>query len=311
MALWATLVSSVVMATGFTFGLLAKSIDDSNFVDTWRGCSDAARQTGDECVLLGGRGAAHPRVQVRALQEALSSGNFDALAISVVNSQLVARTLVSARIPIITFDSPFDAENADMSQTYVGIDNVDFGRALAGVAKELRPTGGSICLMSAVHDPNLMLRVEGVRQALSGDPMFPPNQRLKGEGGWIEADRCPWNSADSIERTMSQLAMTFGVIKPDVFLSVGHWPVIDAAAYRSTVEPFRDELVERKRIVIAAVGKVSPDMQGLMNDQLVHGYVSIDFYETGRLTYRAMKQLVEGKTVPSTVIIPNTVQIVR
>lgn len=310
-ALALALVPGPVSATGLNFGILGKSVDDANFVDAWRGCADAARKSGDSCVHLGAAGAAQSRLQVLAIQDALASGDFDALAISVINSALVARAVAPARVPVITFDSPFDAAHDELSRSYVGIDNLAFGQALGRLARRFKPTGGTICLMTAAQDPNLTQRVWGVRQVLSGDARLPMGQRLNGEGGWFESARCPWNSGDSNSRTMAELALTLSVLKPDVFLSVGHWPVIDPVAFRATVEPFREALTRRERVVIAAVGKITPDMERLMSDRLVHGYVSVNFYETGRLAYRTMKQLVEGLPVPGKVDIPSTVRPAR
>jgi len=306
-----TLMTGSVAAEGLHFGILGKSVDDANFVDAWRGCADAAKKAGDACVHLGSSGAAQPRLQVNAIEDALASGNFDAIAISVTNSTLVARAIAPAQFPVITFDSPFDAEHDAISRSYVGIDNLAFGRALGDLARRFKPSGGTVCLMTAAHDPNLMLRVQGVRQALSADRGFPAGQRLEGQGGWTESVRCPWNSGDRSDRAMTELALTLSVIKPDVFLSVGHWPVVDPAVFRDVVTPFRGDLEGGKSVVIAAVGKITPEMAQLLSDRLVRGYVSVDFYETGRLAYRTMKQLVEGLPVPEKVNIPNTVRVVR
>jgi len=305
------LVSGSVCAQGLSFGIVGKSLDDVNFVDAWRGCADAAKKVNDECVHLGGMGAAHPRLQVRAIQKALGDDRFDALAVSITNSELIARALASAQIPVITFDSPFDPDQAAASRSYVGIDNVAFGRDLGRVARSLRPQGGTVCFMTAAHDPNLMERLWGARQALSGDTQFPKGARLKGEGGWTESERCPWNSGDTVARTMAELAMTFSVVQPDVFLSVGHWPVANPSMFRDTVAPFRPDLVSGRCLVIAAVGHISPGMKALMDDKLVHGYVSVDFYETGRLVFQTMKRLVEGRPVPPKVTLPSTVLMVR
>ena len=54
-------------AEGLRFGILGKSTDDINFVDTWRGCDSEAQRFGDQCLYLGNAGPAHLRSQSRAI----------------------------------------------------------------------------------------------------------------------------------------------------------------------------------------------------------------------------------------------------
>jgi ribose transport system substrate-binding protein len=297
-AFFATLICATE-AYALTFAVLGKSMDDHNFVAAWRGCDEEARAHGDRCVHIGSRGAATPGLQVRALQQALKSKRFAAMAISVTHSDLIAAEIIEATIPIVTFDSPLNAKDAALSRTYVGTDDLALGRDLARIALRFRPRGGTLCLMTAANDPNLALRVQGVRQQLSGNPHIPEQQRLNGERGWTELARCPWNSADKVDRTMDQVTATLTHLTPDVFLSVGHWPVMNPAAYRRTVTPFRKRLAGKTPIVIVVVGALQPAYRALMDDGLVHGYVSIDFVGMGRLTYLRMKEAQGGKPLPA------------
>lgn len=291
-------------AGGRHFGLLGKSVDDSNFVDAWRGCQAAASEQGDECVHLGAGGEAHARRQAAAVRQAVESHQYDALAISVMNSPMVRQALNASRMPVITFDSPFNADHAGAQSAYVGIDNEAFGASLGQMARQLRTAGGTICIMTAAHDTNLELRLLGARRALSGDPTFAPGKRLNGEGGWTEAPRCPFETGDSVPRTMTEINLIMAKIRPDVLLSTGHWPVIDAAAYRKTVAPYQDRLRNQRHVVVVGIGKATADITALMENGLLHGYVSIDFPNMGRESYDVMRRLVEGKTVPDKVVSP-------
>lgn len=286
---------TTLLAAGLTFGIVGKSVDDGNFIDAWQGCADEAKRFGDQCLHLGGRGPSQPRMQAQAIEEALASKQFDALAISVTSSRFIAKAVGNASMPIFTFDSPFAAAESHLSRAYIGTDNLAFGRALAKIARQLRPQGGSVCIITAMHDPNLQQRVRGVRQELSGDPALSGEQNLAGEGGWSETRRCPWNSADDPNHTMNALSITFNQLQPDVIISVGHWPVLDAQAYRKTVQPVQQALQQKQRIVIVGVGKIHPPQAALLRDKLVHGYVSIDFPKMGKLTYQVMKAAKEGR----------------
>jgi ribose transport system substrate-binding protein len=296
-----------VQAGGHTFAIIGKSAD-TNFLAAGRGCAEAAERNGDTCVLLASTGPAHPRLQERVVADALKSRRYDALAISVTRSDMIARALHGATIPVTTFDSPFAAPEQASARSYLGVDNVLAGRELGHIARQLKPAGGTICLMTSAHDANLAQRVAGARQALSGNPAFPRDARLKGEGGWTETARCPWNSNDTVERTMAELETTLAAIRPDVFLSVGHWPLADIAAYRKTVQPYRDQLAARRIIMIAASGAMDPDRVSLMQEKLIHGYISIDFVQLGKLCYEEMEDAVSGR--PARVLPPMPVSVI-
>lgn len=303
------LAPQIALAAGLTFGIVGKSVDDGNFVDTWQGCQDEAKRFGDQCVHLGAHGPSQPRAQAQAIDEALKINQFDALAISVTSSKFIAQTLQGSNMPVFTFDSPFEAKDASLSRAYIGTDNLAFGRALAKIAKKLRPQGGSICIITAMHDPNLALRVRGVRQELSGNKEASAEQRLEGAGGWSEAKRCPWNSGDDPVHTMTALTITLNKLLPDVILSVGHWPVLDTVGYRMAVQPMQQDLIDKKKLVIVGVGKIQPEQAALMRDKLVHGYVSIDFPKMGKLTYQVMKAAAEGKPFAPVTYTPDVVVI--
>ena len=293
-AVW---LGAATLAHGLTFGLVGKSRDDPNFVRAWQGCALEAKKSGDECLHFGGLGAADPRFQKQAIEEALRTHRLDGLAISVTASDVVAQAFQGSKVPVVTFDSSFNAPYAHLSRAYVGTDNLAFGHDLANAAKRLRPQGGTVCLMTAANDLNLAQRVLGVRQGLAANRQLPAGQRLTGEGGWTELARCPWNSADQTDRAMTELAITLKHLKPDVFISVGHWPVVDVAAYRQAVAPYQADLVAKHPVMVVGVGHIAPDYAALLQDKLVHAYVSIDFEEIGRKSYTLMRALASGKPV--------------
>lgn len=299
--------AKAVRAEGLVLGMLAKSVDDVNFVDAGRGCMDEAVSNGDTCVLVGNNGPASAREQVEALQVAVRRQRFSAMALSVINSGLLGAEIQAwdRAIPVITYDSGFARSESALSQAYVGMDNMQFGRDLGSLARRFRPAGGSVCLMADLHDTNLRQRIDGVRRELSGIPDLPSGQRLTGEGGWTECIRCPWKSGDNVERTMQQIDVTLRGIHPDVLLAVGHWPIMDAEAYRRTVAPFLQDVLSGRTIVICAVGRVLPEQQRLLDEGLIHGLVGADFYEIGRRSYRTMHRLLAGEAVPKITFVPN------
>lgn len=305
------LASSAAHAEGLRFGILGKSTDDINFVDTWRGCSEEAQRFGDQCLHLGNAGPAHPRSQAQAIEAVLLNQKLDGLAISVTSSHHIARVLQNTKVPLFTFDSPFAADDARLSHAYIGINNLEFGRSQAKIAKHLRPQGGTVCIITAAHDANLAQRVAGIRQELSGNPKFPAEQRLSGEGGWSEPARCPWNTADDAGRAIAELEYTLNRIRPEVILSVGHWPVLNPSAYRQTLLPFGSKLQSGQLSIIVGVGRVLPAQAELLKQKLVSAFVSIDFGKMGQQAYLVMKAAAEGKPYAAVNETPNQVRLAK
>lgn len=289
-------ISHTVLAKGLNFGLVAKSTDDANFISVWRGCNEAAKSSGDKCTLLGPKGSAQLRLQEAVVLSAVKNPQFDALEISVISSKFVARALKNIQIPVITFDSPFNKRYEYLSNAYVGIDNITFGKYLAKIAKQLLPEGGTVCFMSAIHDPNLARRILGARIEFSANNKLTSSARLNGK--WTETSRCPWDTSDNHARSLAQLEYTLKNIEPDVFISVGHWPITDRLAYIKVVKPFRENIISYKTLIIVGIGNQSrEDVDSLMSNGLIHGFVSIDFTELGRKVYLTMKKLAEGKVI--------------
>jgi ribose transport system substrate-binding protein len=294
------------------YGLVSKSLDDENFKDTAKGCNAVAELNGDRCVLIGAQGHANARGQVLAFKKAVRTGNFSGFAVSVVKSDAVAEVVrQEVDVPVISFDSPFLPEDADVSTAYVGIDNISFGRDLARAAKQLRPSGGTVFLMGDLHDANIALRIAGVRRELSGREDFTVEKRLDGEDGWYEFKRSPWLAGDEPGRALAQISLMLKNIKPDVFIAVGHWPLVNPDAYHEAVAPFVRDIRTGRHIMIVGVGKITLKIQGLMDNRLVHGVVSIDFFRTGRQVYHILQALSLHETVAPRTVIPNVVKILK
>lgn len=295
-------INSSLFAQGLVFGIVGKSVDDFNFIDTYKGCNQAAKQFGDKCVLLGSTGSANIRTQQKAIKKALETKEFSALAISVINSKFIAQTIENTKIPIITFDSPFENKYKHLSKSYVGINNTQFGEDLAKIVKQLQPKGGSVCFMSIQYDPNLQLRVDGMRTEL----------KISKEAKWQEYKRCLWNTSDNMERPLLQLKLTLNYLKPDAFISVGHWPILDIDGYKKTIEPIKEDIINKKHIIVLGIGAKSiPEVELLMKKGLLHGYVSIDFKEIGERSYHIMKDIVNGEKVDSLNFIPNIIRTIK
>jgi ribose transport system substrate-binding protein len=296
---WLAMSAASFAQAGQVFGLAGKSRDDINFVRAAQGCAEEARKFGDQCEHLGGTGAAQVRLQDQALREAIKRPVVG-LAVSVIRSDYLAKGALAEaarqRIPVITFDSDLDAAFQPLRRSYVGPDNRAFGRQLGAQAQIAHPGGGLVCLMSGeAHAPNLAQRLQGVREALSGNPAWPPGARLHGEGGWREAERCPWLNGDDPQRALKQLKTALTELQVDAVISVGAWPLSNLDAYRQAMTALKHSHLDANKSVIIAVGTVTPEQQALLRDGLVHALVSIDFAEMGRAVYASLKKAVNGQ----------------
>lgn len=288
-----------VRAQGLVFGISGKSANDVNFAAAWKGCADEARRHGDTCLQLSAGNTAQARAQDAAIVEALLRP-LAGLAVSVTNSGYLAESSLALaaqkKVPVITFDSDLEPEHRHLRRAYVGPDNVEFGAKLASAAQASHPGGGVVCLLSGnIKDPNLNERVLGVRRALSRNPALPPGTRLSGQGGWHEADRCPWYNEDDHVRAVKQMVIALTEMKVDAVISVGHWPQVDIKRFREAVEPLKPALLQARQDIIIGVGEISAERLALLNAELLRAYASIDFTEMGREAYREMKALASGK----------------
>lgn len=277
---------SICHADNHTYAVIAKSRSDINFQEVFKGCQQAAQRHNDNCELLGPEGPANARQQQQILRDALASGRYTAIGLSVTRADVLANTAASATIPLLTYDSPFPDGMSNLARGYVGPDNEDIGRALGRLVQERHPAGGTLCIMSVDGDINLDERVLGLRRQLSGNDKFHTNQRLRGENNWQESPRCPWSTNDDVQQTMGQLKTTLQDIHTQVFVSVGSWPLIDEQAYRTLVTPYRNQLQERS--IFIAIGMTTPEQRQLVNDQLINALVRIDFNTMGRQLYELM-----------------------
>lgn len=312
LALWTlALALSIDSAAGhgLEFALVGKSVDDFNFIRAGEGCAQEAKAHGDTCRLLGGKGSEHFRRQDQAVAQALTM-NLDGLAISVTNSRWLAENslkgLKDKGIPLLTFDSDLAQEHRHLRRAYVGVDNLAFGRQLGRLAQRFLPQGGHLCLMSGGRlNPNLNERIRGIRQQLSGAQAFPPEAKLAGENGWREAPRCPLYNFDDPQTPLDQMSVALAAMEIDVLVSVGAWPVISPDNYRQNVRHLQQRGADPT--IIIGIGEPLAAQLDLLEDQSVDAYLSINFSEMGRMSYRRMKQLASGQAPPKETFIDSAV----
>ncbi|BBO26233.1 hypothetical protein AltI4_06210 [Alteromonas sp. I4] len=248
-----------------------------------------------------------PRMQLYAINEVLKMRTYDVIAISVTDSEMLANALSNVTTPIITFDSDFSPAHRSIRQFYIGVNDFQIGADLASLANSLKPNGGKVCLMTALHNQNLDNRLSGIRGVLAGHSNGTDITRLIGQANWFEANRCPWNTGDNSKRALNQLDITLSSLKPDLLISTGDWAIRDPDTYREAVMAYSSSLQSGDVTVLFANGAYLPGHEKLIQDGLLHGVVSIDFDLMGKQVYKSVKVLLEQGEFEEVIHVGHTV----
>lgn len=295
-------------ARNLTFALIPKDIEDVNFINAWRGCSDAARRNGDECRQIGDTQVGYFRGQLAAIHTAIEL-DVDGMAISVTNSSFIGEDGLPAaqaqNIPIITYDSDLEPAQQHFRRTYIGPDNFGIGLKLGQLMKSEFPSGATVCLMSGGRfDPNLNDRIEGIRYSLrqtspddDGDGDDAPDNTtlipLVGENGWKEHPRCPLYNRGDESLAQTQFAQAIQVQEIELIVPVGAWLLGDTIRLERTI----NALPSHPAKLIMATGTPSPEQDDMTLRGVIDGYVAIDFYAMGELVYQQMRNYAAGHDV--------------
>lgn len=301
------LFAPLASAESLRFALIAKTVDSIPFIQAGQGCAEAARAEGDSCILLGPSGSAHFRQQDRILSEALEMG-LDGIGVSVTNSRWLADHSLQrlGRTPLITFDTDLAPPDRYLRRAYVGFDDLKFGQQLGYLIQRLRPQGGQICLLAGnLYDPNVDVRIQGLREYLSGGQDIGADGRLSGEGGWREHERCPLYSSGYQKVALRQLSTMLNSARIDAIVSLGSWLVQDPELFREEAGPLLTEHQAQGTLpaIVIGIGEPSAEQLALLDEGLVQAYLALGFRELGHESYRVLKRLARGEPVPESTLL--------
>ena len=135
-------------------------------------------------------------------------------------ASLIDKAVLEYGVPVVTFDS--DAANSKRF-AYVGTDNLKFGRELAHVLLQLNPDGGKYGIIAGNDDPNLVARVQGIREGLQ-------------RSGWTEVSESPTNCEGNITLSLEQMEYLVET-NPDIgaIVPIGGWPMYDPVGWEAFV----------------------------------------------------------------------------
>ncbi|WP_428596847.1 substrate-binding domain-containing protein [Pseudodesulfovibrio sp.] len=284
------------LAKGRLFVIVAKSESDGNFIRVFDAARAEAEAHGDRVILTGGKGKAHFRIQDEAIREVLRH-HPDGLAVSVLHSSFLAensfKLVRAAGIPVVTFDSDFTAPYRSLRAGYIGTDNVELGRELARQAQRLRPRGGMVAIMTGgLDDTNLNDRIQGVREQFGFD---------KPGSAWTLLPQSPIPCRDNYVQALNQLEALLDDPAVDVIVSVGWWAQM-ADGYASLIRRYRRGLSRGEKVLVFAGAHAR--QRELFAKRLSHVNIGLDFEEMGRLAYRYLATLADGKAIPEVTYTP-------
>jgi ribose transport system substrate-binding protein len=163
-----------------------------------------------------------------------------------------------------------------------------------------------------MRENNYQERLQGIREQLRGSETqveVRAADRLSGENGWSEPNRCPLFRAEKPEKAVFQLVALLKAQKVDVIISTGSWPIYHADVFRQQLSPLLAELDKKGKRPTIIIASNEPDAakRALLDDGLIQAYLSLEGREIGRQSYRILKRLAQGESVPEKVFVDSRI----
>lgn len=271
------------------FVIIPKLINVTFFNDVEHGCKARAEQLGDNLVNCHYIGS--PNVdateQATIIKELITNPEKynltkkpDGLSISVIDENITGEAINYAHdsgMPVITFDS--DAPQSKR-ETYIGTDNIELGSQLGKVLNQVNPVGTYYGIITA-DDPNLQLRVDGVRKRLEGDALHPTN--------WKEVDYSPLDCSNNIPLAVEQMYQYASDPNINAIIAVGGWPMWNESLWRGFVD------ITASNPISKVVADATPIQVNLMNRDYVNGLVGQMPYMMGNWSVDELLRINQNK----------------
>ena len=280
-----------------TLAIVVKGLDNPFFDLIRQGCEKAQAELkgGYRCYYTGPASTSDEAGEVQIIDDLLTKG-VAAMAISPSNAPAVANVLRQRKptIPVMTVDADLLAQDQALRKTYLGTDNYLMGVKLAEHLKQIKPNGGSLCLvLGNVAADNINRRAAGTRDTLSGQK---GTERLTGQGGWKEIAGCPLFTNDDAARGNQMMADVLIANKTlDAFVLEGGWPQFAPQAYAQLTDQYMDRL-KSKALAMVVADTLPPQIQALKEGRS-DAQVGQRPFEMGYRAPFIMKDMVEGKKV--------------
>ena len=263
-AVLSVLASARAAETRLKFALIPDSVGNWFSDQVMAGCKAAERElNGVECIYVGPTTPADVLGQVTIVEDVISR-KIDGIAIAPSNPDAVVPALQRARaagIPVVTWDTDLNERDWSLRVAHLGTNDFQVGVGLARLLRQLKPNGGSICIVIDIAGMNIFdARLKGIRDTLAGSRSAEvQGRRLAGQNGWVEPDNCPIDAKGNVDIAYHQLDEVLG--KPptiDAFVMTGSLLQSDPKAYEAMLNRYRDKITSGALVFIGA--GISPSL---------------------------------------------------
>lgn len=274
--------ATAACAAGKTFAMVPKLIGHPFYAEVEKGCQEAAKKLGVECLFTGSPQADEAE-QARVIRDLITKG-VDGLAIAPNNGASIVPVIAAAKakgIPVITFDS--DAPNSARA-LFVGTNNVQGGAEAGKAFVGALPNGGKYAIVTGgLAAANLNDRISGFRSALL--PTF------------TEVAGSPFPCDDDSNRGI-QIIQDLLVRNPDlkgIFIS-GGWPMYAYEAFSRALSS-RHEDIKTGKLVIVSYDTVTSQLK-LLKEGYATALVGQRPYAMGTESIGVLDKLSKHEAVP-------------
>lgn len=297
-ALVALATSGPALAQKKTLAIVVKGLDNPFFTVLGDGCAKWNRENASSqytCLYTGPASSADEAGQIQVVEDLINKGAA-AIAISPSNAPAMGNLLKAKRpsMPIMTIDADLSAADRSLRKTYLGTNNYDMGVLMAKHLKQLKPSGGTVCMqLGNVAADNINARAAGFRDTISGQKGI---NRLNNSGGWTEIAGCPLFTNDQIDLANQQMADVFTKnTNLGAFILVGGWAQFGPQAYAQVTNQVMAKL-KAKELIVVAGDTLPPQLDALKNGRS-HVQIGQRPFEMGYRAPSVMIDLIAGKSV--------------
>lgn len=210
---------AVAQTRSVTIGVIGKIEANPVFQAAYAGSRLAAKEIGQkfdvQAAIAWKTPAAESAAEQAATVRRFIKDRVDGIAVAATDAVSLSPAIdeaVAAGIPVVCYDS--DAPKSKR-MAYVGVDDVEFGRAILRQLASEMPEGGTVAILAGnQHSLNLKLRLQGIREEAERHPGMKLSPDLI-----FEHEQMPERAIEIIQRvTRTQKGV-------DGWAFIGSWPL--------------------------------------------------------------------------------------
>jgi ribose transport system substrate-binding protein len=286
------------------FALIPDSIGNWYSDQLRLGCTDAAKKLGVDCVYNGPSVSGDVEQQLVIFKDFISK-KVDGAAIEPSHPEAILPALKAAndaKIPIVTFGPDLPEQYRSLSASHLGPNNFQIGVGLASLLRQLKPKGGSICVIQDFpEEVAFQKRLKGVRDTLAGSiSSEPQGKRLVGKNGWVEPDGCPIFAKGDANQTYSLVDRVLNKVPAiDAFVMTSDFLQSDPNTYEAMLSKYQDRIKSGELTFVGA--GTSPKQIDLVEKGFSSGQIGLQPSRIGYTAIELLYNAAHGRIIPAQV----------